>query len=310
MGTFLILLGTNCAPTNTLIRPFGKKFLRLFTEKPIPKYYIFALGINLIAIMMEILQRIPKNLTTSPVMADKKCWITSAAALAGGVVSSLIGGNSAAKARKRAQRENTYRSNAEKAWYEKEYNTDYLDTKAGENLMRRAQEVQDNYVRKADGAAAVGGGTAAATAMAKQSANAAMGDTVANIAAQDTSRKQHVSDQHQANVQQLSRERQAIEEQKANDITSAAQNASNALINYGVNQLGSELGGNKSLNNSGLANSKPLVDNKLITDVADGMAHRTNDQGLLNPAAKGKTMLDDAVGDLMKKKPVIPHVGV
>lgn len=260
--------------------------------------------------MMEILQRIPKNLTTSPVMADKKCRITSAAALAGGVVSSLIGGNAAAKARKRAQRENTYRSNAEKAWYDKEYNTDYLDTKAGENLMRRAQEVQDSYVRKADGAAAVGGGTAAATAMAKEAANKTMGDAVANVAAQDTARKAQVADQHQANVQQLSKERQAIDEQKANDITSAAQNASNALINYGVNQLGSELSGANSQNNSGLANSKPLVGNKLITEVADGMAHRTNDQGLLNPASKGKTMLDDAVGDIMKKKPVIPHVGV
>ena len=37
--------------------------------------------------------------------------------------------------------------------------------------MRRAQEVQNEYIRKADGAAAVGGGTAASVAMAKEAAN-------------------------------------------------------------------------------------------------------------------------------------------
>ena len=107
--------------------------------------------------MMEILSKIPKNLTSSPVLGEKKEWIATAAMLAGSVASSLFGANKAKKAARKAQKENTYRSNAEKAWFDKEYNTDYLDTKAGQNLMRRAQEVQNEYIRKADGAAAVGG---------------------------------------------------------------------------------------------------------------------------------------------------------
>ena len=144
--------------------------------------------------MSEILARIPKNLTSSPVLGEKKEWILGAASLALGIGSSLFGANKAKKAARRAQAENQYRTNAEKAWYDKNYNTDYLDTKAGQNLMRRAQEVQDEYIRKADGAAAVGGGTAASVAQAKESANKAMGNTIANIAAQDTSRKQHVAD--------------------------------------------------------------------------------------------------------------------
>ena len=114
--------------------------------------------------MMEILSKIPKNLTSSPVLGEKKEWIATAAMLAGSVASSLFGANKAKKAARKAQKENTYRSNAEKAWYDKNYNTDYLDTKAGQNLMRRAQEVQNEYIRKADGAAAVGGGTAASVA--------------------------------------------------------------------------------------------------------------------------------------------------
>ena len=285
------------------------------TAKRIAKYYIFALVNQIIAIMSEILTRIPKNLTSSPVLGEKKEWVLGAASLALGIGSSLFGANKAKKAARRAQAENQYRTNAEKAWYDKNYNTDYLDTKAGQNLMRRAQEVQDEYIRKADGAAAVGGGTAASVAQAKESANKAMGDTIANIAAQDTSRKQQVEDAHLANTQQLSRERQQIEQQKAQNTSDAAQNASNALFNFGVNQLGSELEGAKLQNNSKLANSTPTLDNKNVTDISTGLSHKADANGLLNPNASnnqlaGGTMLDEAIGNLNKKKPKVPHLGV
>ena len=261
--------------------------------------------------MMEILSKIPKNLTSSPVLGEKKEWIATAAMLAGSVGSSLFGANKAKKAARQAQKENTYRSNAEKAWYDKEYNTDYLDTKAGQNLMRRAQEVQHEYIRKADGAAAVGGGTAASVAMAKEAANKTIGDTVANIAAQDTSRKQHVADTHLQNTQQLSRERQQIEQQKAQATSDAAQNMSNALMSAGVNQLGSQLEGTKALNSSKLDNQTPTLDNRNVTDVAVGKSYKTNPSGLLNPAtSSGHTLLDDAVGELNKKTPKGPHIGV
>ena len=292
-----------------------QNFLTGNTAKRIAKYYIFALVNQIIAIMSEILARIPKNLTASPVLGEKKEWVLGAASLALGVGSSLFGANKAKKAARRAQAENQYRTNAEKAWYDKNYNTDYLDTKAGQNLMRRAQEVQDEYIRKADGAAVVGGGTAASVAQAKESANKAMGDTIANVAAQDTSRKQHVEDAHLANTQQLSRERQQIEQQKAQATSDAAQNASNAMFNFGVNQLGSELEEAKAQNSSKLANPTPTLDNKNVTDISKGLSHKADANGLLNPNASnnqlgGGTMLDEAVGNLNKKKPQVPHLGV
>ncbi len=235
------------------------------TAKRIAKYYIFALVNQIIAIMSDILVRIPKNLTSSPVLGEKKEWILGAASLALGVGSSLFGANKAKKAARRAQAENQYRTNAEKAWYDKNYNTDYLDTKAGQNLMRRAQEVQDEYIRKANGAAAVGGGTAASVAQAKESANKAMGDTIANIAAKDTARKQDVEDTHLENTMELSRERQKVEQQKAEATSDAAQNASNAMFNFGVNQLGSELEGAKTQNSNKLGGSANANDNKNVT---------------------------------------------
>lgn len=306
--------GVDCDPTNRLVVGVVN-FLDRKHGKTNRQILYICLVNQIIAIMSEILARIPKNLTSSPVLGEKKEWVLGAASLALGIGSSLFGANKAKKAARRAQAENQYRTNAEKAWYDKNYNTDYLDTKAGQNLMRRAQEVQDEYIRKADGAAAVGGGTAASVAQAKESANKAMGDTIANIAAQDTSRKQHVEDAHLANTQQLSRERQQIEQQKAQATSDAAQNASNALFNFGVNQLGSELEGAKSQNSSKLANSIPTLDNKNVTDISTGLSHKADANGLLNPNASnnqlaGGTMLDEAVGNLNKKKPNVPHLGV
>ena len=270
------------------------------TAKRIAKYYIFALVNQIIAIMSEILTRIPKNLTSSPVLGEKKEWVLGAASLALGIGSSLFGANKAKKAARRAQAENQYRTNAEKAWYDKNYNTDYLDTKAGQNLMRRAKEVQDEYIRKADGAAAVGGGTAASVAQAKESANKAMGDTIANIAAQDTSRKQHVEDAHLANTQQLSRERQQIEQQKAQATSDAAQNASNALFNFGVNQLGSELEGTKSQSSSKLGGSASANDNKNVTQIMNETARSSASdhlaESMMTPEEKNQYRLKKAVG--------------
>ena len=260
------------------------------TAKRTSKYYIFAPTNENIKIMSEILTKIPKHLTSCPVLTDKKEWVLGAASLALGVGSSIFGANKAKRAARRAAAENKYRTNAEKAWFDKNYNTDYLDTKAGQNLMRRAQEVQDEYIRKADGAAAVGGGTAASVAQAKESANKAMGDTIANIAAQDTARKQHVEDAHLANTQQLSRERQQIEQQKAQATSDAAQNASNAMFNFGVNQLGSQLEGAKAVKTNALGSNGSGSDNTNVTHTP-----QVNPTAIAYEAQYGKGAVKDPI---------------
>lgn len=258
-----------CAPTKGLVGG-GGKWGRATMEKTRAKYiyicrhkYIDKLIIAII--MKEILTKIPKNLGASPVLGVRCEWIATAAMLAGSVASSLFGGAKARREAKKAERERKYRAAAEKAWYDKEYNTDYIDTKAGQNLMRRAQEVQDSYVRKADGAAAVGGGTAAATAMAKEAANKNMGDTIANIGANDTARKQQVADKHFRNQVGQSQEREQAAMQTAQNTSEAAQNMSNALFKAGMNQLGSEPKVAKSLNDSLKPSDMGSRDNTGIT---------------------------------------------
>lgn len=291
--------GVSCAPRKKLVG-FGAILTEVGTRQNEPSNIIYLPSKHqIIAIMTEILSKIPKHLTSCPVLTDKKEWVLGAASLALGVGSSLFGANKAKKAARRAQAENTYRTNAEKAWYDKNYNTDYLDTKAGKNLMRRAKEVQDEYVRKADGAAAVGGGTAASVAMAKEAANKAMGDTIANVAAQDTARKQHVEDAHLQNTQQLSRERQQIEQQKAQATSDAAQNASNAMFNFGVNQLGSELEGVKGVKTNALGSNGKPNGNTIVTQ-QDRTAHSAASdhlaESMMTPEEKNQYRLKKAVG--------------
>lgn len=164
-------------------------------------------------------------------------WIMAAAGLAASIGSSLIGGAKSSVAANKARREQAYRSNAEKAWYEKAYNTDYMDTKAGQNLLRKAQEVSDSYIRRADGAAAVGGGTAESTAMAKEAANKSIGDAVVEIGSRDTNRKQSVEDTHMQNVQNQSKEREAMEQERSAQVTNAAQNMSNAMMSAAASDM-------------------------------------------------------------------------
>ena len=292
--------GVSCAPRKKFVG-FGAILNEVGTRQNGTSNIIYLPSKHqIIAIMTEILSKIPKHLTSCPVLTDKKEWILGAAALAGGVASSLFGANKAKKAARRAQAENTYRTNAEKAWYDKNYNTDYLDTKAGQNLMRRAKEVQDEYVRKADGAAAVGGGTAASVAMAKEAANKAMGDTIANVAAQDTARKQHVEDAHLQNTQQLSRERQQIEQQKAQATSDAAQNASNAMFNFGVNQLGSELEGAKGVKANALGSNEKPIDNTNVSHTMNETARSAASdhlaESMMTPEEKNQYRLKRAVG--------------
>lgn len=282
--------GVSCAPRKKL-GGFGAILNVVGIQQNEPSNIIYLPSKHqIIAIMTEILSKIPKHLTSCPVLTDKKEWVLGAASLALGVGSSLFGANKAKKAARRAQAENTYRTNAEKAWYDKNYNTDYLDTKAGQNLMRRAKEVQDEYVRKADGAAAVGGGTAASVAMAKEAANKAIGDTIANVAAQDTARKQHVEDAHLQNTQQLSRERQQIEQQKAQATSDAAQNASNAMFNFGVNQLGSELEGDKAVKTNTLGLNGSGSDNTNVSHTP-----QVNPTAIAYEAQYGKGAVKDPI---------------
>lgn len=159
-----------------------------------------------------------------------KMWIVSAIGAGLGLATSLIGGAQASKAARAAERRQREQEASEKAWYNRRYNEDYVDTAAGQNLVRRAKEYARENWKKASGAQAVAGGTDAATAMAKEAGNKMVGDTIANIAATDQARKAQVDNMHRQAEQNFAQMDMQREMQRAQNITQAAQGASNAIM--------------------------------------------------------------------------------
>ena len=164
----------------------------------------------------------------------RKEWIATAIGAGAGLLSSFLGGSAASSAAKEAEKRQRAMEAKEDAWYNRNYYQDYLDTAAGQNLVRRARQMYDRNIKRAQGAAAVSGATDASVQMAKDSANQALGDTMANIAANDTARKSQVDATHMRNQQNFAQMDMNREMQRAQNITNAAQAASNAMMSVGA----------------------------------------------------------------------------
>ena len=164
----------------------------------------------------------------------RKEWIATAIGAAASLASSLIGGHKAAQAAREAEKKQKAREASENAWYLRRYNEDYADTAAGQNLMRKAKDFANSQWKKAEGAKAVGGGTDASAAMAKEAGNKMVGDTLANISAQDQSKKAQVDAMHRNAQDRFMQMDVNRELQRSQNITNAAQNASNAMMQAGA----------------------------------------------------------------------------
>lgn len=218
----------------------------------------------------------------------KKEWVMAAASLAGGLAKSLFGGARSRKLRKQAERAQEAARNNERAWYGKQYNVDYIDTEAGSRMLSRAQEIQDAALRRTDGAAAVGGASDASVAQAKESANKTMSDTVADIAAQDTARKQSVADTHARNMQAQAQADIASKQEQAQQASDAAQQASNAAMTA----AGSLLSSANTLSKSKLQSTDSAASNTIANTSTQEMLRRSDVQTPVDAVSKLSPRID------------------
>ena len=156
-------------------------------------------------------------------------WVPIALAAAG-VASSIFGGAKASKAAKEAERKLAAEKAANDAWYRRRYNEDYIDTAAGQNLVRRAKDFARENWQKAAGAQAVAGGTDAAAAMAKERGNKMVGDAIADIASNDTARKDNIDAAYRAENSRLTQQQIQNDKERAAAISQAASGVSDALL--------------------------------------------------------------------------------
>lgn len=165
-------------------------------------------------------------------------------AMAGGsMLSSIFGGVSSSKAAEEARRQQEAEKRRLEAERLRKMNEDYLDTAAGQNMMRIARDEANRMWRREAGASAVAGGTAAASAIAKEQGNKMIGDTVATIAARDSERKDDIDNRYS---ELISRVQQGIiqsQMDKAGAISQAAGGVSSALMSGALSTFqGTKLG--------------------------------------------------------------------
>jgi hypothetical protein len=154
------------------------------------------------------------------------------------LASSIFGGISSKKAadRERARlEEERRRTEAER---KRKANEDYIDTAAGQNLLRVARQERDKMWQREAGAAAVAGGTDAATAMAKESGNRMMGETIANIAANDTARKDQIDASYRQDLSRINQQQIAADREQAQNTAAVAGQASSALMQGALSTFG------------------------------------------------------------------------
>lgn len=211
-----------------------------------------------------------------PFQPQRAGWV-QVAGLALGTASSILGGVSSAAAAERAEQLRKEQDARNAAWFNRKYNESYIDTAAGRNAIRQATDYGRTMTKRAEGAAAVAGGTDAAVAQAKESANKMVGDTIGQLAAQDTARKESAEATYMQQQEQSTAMQMANQQQRAAGIAQAAQGASNALI-QGAAMLGST-GGNGSTNGSNAAQT-PIPDNAIAPSQAE--------QGALDAAFTNK----------------------
>lgn len=168
--------------------------------------------------------------TASPV----KPWVATAIGAALAVGSSLWGGAKASDAAKKANKMIASEKANDNAWYRRRYNQRFADTAAGQEYRRQAMEVAGKIWKRADGARRVAGATDESAALAKEAGNKIVGDTIGGMAARDTQRQDAVDAQHRSIQHQLTQQQIGVEQQRAAQITNAAQNASNALMSAGA----------------------------------------------------------------------------
>lgn len=165
----------------------------------------------------------------NPYCVRKKEWVQLASA-AIGAVGSLLGGAASARKAKKAELELAAKQNREDAWFQRRYNENYADTAAGRAMINEAKDYARENWKKASGAAAVTGGTDAATAQAKEAGNKVVGDAIRNMAVQDTARKDSAENAHLRMQDNYSNQKIALAQQNASNVASTAAGLSNAAM--------------------------------------------------------------------------------
>ena len=120
-----------------------------------------------------------------------------------GLLGGIFGGISKTKAERKRRNLIKQQMRDNENWYQRRYNEDSTQRADAQNSLRIMREAMNNHAKHATASAAVTGATDESLALQKASANQALGNTVANIAASGDARKDAIEAQYMDTRSQL-----------------------------------------------------------------------------------------------------------
>lgn len=151
----------------------------------------------------------------------------------GSAVAGIVGGNATKRAARRNEKLLNEQAERQKAWFEKEYNSSYIDRADARQALEQTRKMLEDRYKRTEGAAAVGGATEEAVARQKAAANEVIGDVTSTIAAQGEAHKDAVSANYEAQQDAALQNQIAINNQKAQATAQAASGLATAAQGLG-----------------------------------------------------------------------------
>lgn len=148
-----------------------------------------------------------------------------------GVASSIFGGISARKARRKQERMLAQQEQENQAWYDRKYNEDPTKRADTVRLLTQMQEQIKNRNKAARGRQAVMGGTEDSTTAVKEANNKTLADTTSQIVAANEARKDAIEGQYQAKKDAIQNKRMGLEAKKAADTANVAAGVAGTAAN-------------------------------------------------------------------------------
>lgn len=146
-------------------------------------------------------------------------------AIAGAAIqagSSIYGAIKSSEANKKANALIQSERDENRKWYEEKMAEDYMQRADVQNVLRKQRELLDEQYKRARATNVVAGGTDESLALQQQEANATLGETTANIAAQSADYKESVENQFRAKDSALNQQQVNVYQNEASQIAQAA----------------------------------------------------------------------------------------
>lgn len=143
--------------------------------------------------------------------------------------SSIYGAVKSSQANKKAQQMIQNQRDENQKWYDQKMAEDYMQRSDVQNVLRKQRELLSEQYQRARATNIVAGGTDESLALQQQAANEAMGNTMADIAANAASYKEGVENQFRTQDAALNQQQVAAEQAKAQAIAQAAGQVGSAV---------------------------------------------------------------------------------